>query len=88
MTLKAIIESSEHGRIEIDYSSMSSRELNRRIRNYQQKYGMSFSGFNRHFSCGSASPRELQDMLDWEDLVCEKLSRKKSLQRSTNFFLA
>lgn len=78
MTRKAVIESSEHGRIEIDYSAMTLPEIKERIRAYEKKYGQPLSAYNRQFNCGSASPQEMLDIMDWETLVQERADRRKT----------
>jgi hypothetical protein len=78
MTRKAIIESSERGRIEIDYSAMSMNDLEMRIQEYERKYGMPFSQFDREIGSDSGSPYEMQDLMDWDALVQERTSRKNT----------
>ncbi len=75
MSRKLIIESSEQGRSEIDYSSLSLREIDGRIKAYEKKYGASFARYNKQFSCSDASPREMTDIMDWEYLEQEKKER-------------
>jgi hypothetical protein len=75
MNRKSVIESSDQERIEIDYSSLPPREIGRRIRAYEKKYGMPFGRYNRQFNCSDASPLEMTDVMDWEYLVLEKKTR-------------
>ena len=71
MSRKLVIDD-EHGHREIEYSSLTPREINQRIRAYESKYGSSFSCYYKNFSCGDATPDEMTDIMDWELLVEEK----------------
>lgn len=75
MSKRLVIESSDQGGTEIDYSSLSLREIGRRVRAYETKYGMSFTPYNRQFSCDDATPSEMTDIMDWEYLVEERATR-------------
>lgn len=76
MSRKLVIDD-EHGHREIEYSSLSLREINQRIRTYETKYGVSFSRYYKGFSCSDATPDEMTDVMDWEFLVDEKALRIK-----------
>jgi hypothetical protein len=71
---KLIIETNGQ-RTEIDYGSLSLPEINKRIRSYERKYGMTFSKYNSGFSCDDARPDEMTDVMDWELLSEEKAQR-------------
>ena len=74
MIKKFVIE--EDGkRTEIDYSQLSTRDINSRIRGYERKYGSSFSRYFETFSCDDARGDEMTDVMDWEYLVAEKTRR-------------
>jgi hypothetical protein len=85
MSRRSVIESSESGREEIDYSSLTETEIARRVHAYQEKYGMTLAAWSRRFSCANATPRELLDLMDWECLVRERderaLARRPSQRR-------
>ena len=86
MKRKLVIDSSDEGRTEIHYYSLSLQEINSRIRAYEKKYGMRFSRFISTFSCDAASPDEMGDYMDWEILTEERADRpqlatKKTLSR-------
>ncbi len=75
MSRKLLIETSEKGPSVIDYASLGLREIDRRIRAYEKKYGMQFSSYNRQFDCDSALPWESGDLMDWESLMQERKAR-------------
>lgn len=77
MSKKLIIESSETGRQEIVYESLSIEEIEKRIAAYEKKYGMTYARYNKQFSCDDALPWEMGDLMDWENLVQERRSRRK-----------
>ena len=77
MSRKLVIDD-EHGHREIEYSSLTPREINQRIRAYESKYGSTFSRYYNTFSCGDARPDEITDIMDWELLVEEKALRLKT----------
>lgn len=78
MIKKFVIE--EDGkRTEINYSELSMREINSRIRVYEKKYGASFSKYFRTFSCDEAGPDDTTDVMDWEYLVAEKTERMRKV---------
>lgn len=71
MSRTSIFESSESGRSEVEYSSLPLRDIRRRIKSYEKKYGMPLSRYFRHFSCDEALPWEVADIMDWESLTQE-----------------
>ena len=56
MSRHSVIESSENGRTEIDYSAMPDAEVESRIHGYHEKYGMTLTVYSNRFSCGGATP--------------------------------
>ncbi len=60
---------------EVNYSSLSLKEIQRKIKNYEKKYG-SFSKFFRTYNCESSPPEEYLTLIDWECLLNEIKSRK------------
>ena len=82
MSITSSFESSETGRTEVVYSSLSAREIAKRIRSYEKKYGMALSRYSKQFSCDEALPWETSDLMDWESLVDEQERRSKKPPRS------
>jgi hypothetical protein len=78
MSRISVFESPETGRVVTDYSSLSLREIDKRIKVYQKKYGMPFTRYNRQFSCDEALPWETPDIMDWENLVEERAARQSA----------
>jgi len=63
------------GEREVDYSSLSSKEIEKKIKSYEKQYG-SFSKFLRSYDCESGSPEDYLTLIDWECLLNEIKSRK------------
>ena len=76
--VKSIRRSSERGIVITEYPSLTSAELDERIRAYERKYGMPYSRYNRQFDCATALPWATGDLMDWENLVNEKEYRRKA----------
>jgi len=81
MTRKLVIESSEDGRTEINYSSLDMREITGRIKTYEKRYGINFEKFLQSYNCDNASPQEITDYMDWKNLVAELADRDLSTGR-------
>jgi hypothetical protein len=81
MTRKLVIESSEDGRTEINYSSLDVREITGRIRTYEKRYGSNFEKFLQGYNCDNASPQEITDYMDWKNLIAELADRDLSTGR-------
>ena len=47
----------------IDYASLSEKEIARRIRSYEEKYGMPYARDNRQFDCDSVLSWEAGDLI-------------------------
>jgi len=75
MSRRSIVETSEDGRTEIDYSLLSGVEIDRRIHAHEERYGATLHDYSLSFSCDAASPHELNDIMDWERLVEERDER-------------
>ena len=84
MSRKLVIDD-EQGHREIEYSSLSLREINQRIRGYESKYGSSLSRFHKNHSCAETTPDEITDVMDWELLTKEKLLRTKTPNKEKSF---
>lgn len=63
------------GEREVDYSSLSSKEIEKKIKSYEKKYG-SFPKFLRSYDCESGSPEDYLTLIDWECLLNEQKNRK------------
>jgi len=63
------------GEREVDYSSLSLKEVQKRIKVYEKKYG-SYSRFLKSYDCESSPPEDYLILVDWECLVDELKSRK------------
>ena len=63
------------GEREVDYSSLSLREIQKRIKGYEKKHG-SFARFFRGYDCESSPPEDYLTLIDWECLLNEMKLRK------------
>ena len=72
---KLTIYSSDSGVTEISYSTMPDAEINRRIAEYEKRYGMPLEHYIRGFSCDNAGHQEVFDQMDWETLSEERYNR-------------
>ena len=63
------------GEREVDYSSLSLKEIEKRIKSFEKKYG-SYSKFLRNCNCESSAPEEYLTLIDWECLLNEIENRK------------
>jgi hypothetical protein len=63
------------GEREVDYSSLSIKEIQKRIKVYEKRYG-SYSRFLKGYDCESSPPEEYLTLADWECLVDELKSRR------------
>ncbi len=83
MSRRSIVETSEGGRTEIDYSSLPGVEIDIRIHAYEERYGATLRDDSLSFSCDAASPHELNDIMDWERLVEERGERAHKYRQKT-----
>jgi hypothetical protein len=60
---------------EVDYSVLSLKEIQKRLKSYEKKYG-SFSKFLKSYDCESSPPEEYLILIDWECLLNEFKGRK------------
>lgn len=74
---KLLIETSEEGRKIIDYAMLTDKDIDRKIRRYEKKYGMPYARCNKEFDCDSALPWESGDLIEWECLAEEREDRLK-----------
>jgi hypothetical protein len=63
------------GNREVDYSSLSVKEIQKRIKSYEKKFG-SFAKFFRSYDCESSVPEDYLTLIDWECLLNELKNRK------------
>lgn len=84
MIKRSVFESSDDGRSDITYSTLTLRQLDQRIKYYEQKYGMPFSRYKRQFSCDDALPWEVSDYMDWENLLQERNERQRTSKKLTS----
>ena len=84
MIKRSVFESSDDGRIEVTFSNLTMRQIDQRIKSYEQKYGMPFSRYKRQFSCDDALPWEVSDYMDWENLLQERTERQRASKKLTS----
>lgn len=63
------------GEREVDYSLLSVKEIQKRIKSYEKKFG-SFAKFFRSYDCESSPPDDYVILIDWECLINELKNRK------------
>jgi hypothetical protein len=63
------------GKREVDYSALSDKEIDKRIKAYEKKYG-SFPKFFRQYDCESSPAEDYVSLVDWECLLDEQKTRK------------
>ncbi len=63
------------GEREVDYSSLSLKEIQKRIKGYEKKHG-SFARFFKVYDCEDSPPEDYLTLIDWECLLNEQKSRK------------
>ena len=65
------------GNRELDYSTLSATDIEKKIKVYEKKYG-SFAKFLRQYDCESSPAEDYLILIDWECLLDEQKSRKRS----------
>ena len=65
------------GEKEVDYSSLSPKDIDKKIKAYEKQFG-SFARFLRHYDCESSPVEDYLILIDWECLLEEQKSRKRS----------
>jgi hypothetical protein len=60
---------------EVDYSALSLKEIQKKIKSYERKFG-SFTKFFRSYDCESSAPNDYLTLIDWECLLNELKTRK------------
>lgn len=65
------------GEKEVDYSAFSSKEIDKKIKTYEKKFG-SFAKFLRLYDCESSPAEDYLILIDWECLLDEQKTRKRT----------
>ena len=60
---------------EVDYSTFTVKEIQKRIKDYEKKFG-SLAKFLRGYDCESSPPEDYLTLIDWECLLNELKGRK------------
>ena len=60
---------------EVDYSALSLKEIQKRIKGYEKRYG-SFFRYLKSYDCESSPSEDYLTLIDWECLLNEFKSRK------------
>ena len=60
---------------EVDYSTFTVKEIHKRIKDYETKFG-SFAKFLRGYDCESSTPDDYLTLIDWECLLNELKGRR------------
>jgi len=63
------------GEREVDYSTLSPKEIQKKIKGYEKRYG-SFAKFFKSYDCESSPPEDYLTLIDWECLLDEQKGRK------------
>jgi hypothetical protein len=64
------------GEKEVDYSALSSKEIDKKIKAYEKRFG-SFGKFMRQYDCDSSPAEDYLILIDWQCLLEEQKSRKR-----------
>ncbi|MBI4522440.1 MAG: hypothetical protein HY695_01365 [Deltaproteobacteria bacterium] len=64
------------GEREVDYSSLSLKEIEKRIETYESRFG-SFTKMLKSYDCESSPPEDYLALIDWECLLHELKERKR-----------
>ena len=79
---RVVVISGTEGERRIDYSVLTSKEIDRRLRAYQRQHG-SLRKFLYNYDCESSPPEDSVTLIDWESLLAERKERKRSEGRPT-----
>lgn len=72
---RRLISTTDEGRIEIIYSKLSNSEIEKRIKDYERRYKMSYDTFFKNLDCDDATIEEIGDYMDWRNLEEELMDR-------------
>jgi hypothetical protein len=78
---RIVVISGTEGERRIDYSVLTSKEIDHRLRAYQRQHG-SFRKFLYSYDCESSPPEDSVALIDWESLLAERKERKRSAGKS------
>jgi hypothetical protein len=65
------------GQREVDYSALTLKEIQKKIKQYEKRFG-SFAKFMRQYDCESSPAEDYLTLIDWECLLEEQKSRRRS----------
>lgn len=65
------------GEREVDYSTLSLKEIQKRIKGYEKRYG-SLAKFLKSYDCESSPPDDYLTLIDWECLLNEQKNRRRT----------
>lgn len=65
------------GEKEIDYAGLSSKEIDKKIKAYEKRFG-SFAKVLRQYDCESSPAEDYLILIDWECLLDEQKTRKRT----------
>ena len=65
----------DEGEREVDYSSLSLKEIQKKIRAYEKRHG-SYARFLKTYDCESSPVEDYLTLIDWECLLNESGGRK------------
>ena len=74
---KIVAIKSTEGDKELDYSTLSPKEIDKRIKTYEKRFG-SFAKFLRQYDCESSPAEDYLTVIDWECLLEEQRNRKRA----------
>ena len=77
---RVVVISGTEGERRIDYSTLSPKEIDKRVRAYQGQYG-SFRKFLHGYDCESSPPEDYVTLIDWESLLAEQKARKRGTEK-------
>jgi hypothetical protein len=63
------------GEMEVDYSALALKEVQKRIKVYEKQYG-SYSRLLKNYDCESGTSEDYLVLIDWECLLAELKGRK------------
>jgi len=72
---RIVVISGTEGKRKIDYSTLSPKEIDQRVKAYQKQHG-SFRKFLQGYDCESSPPEDYVALIDWESLLAEQKARK------------
>ena len=65
------------GEKELDYSTLSHKEIEKNIKVYEKRFG-SLAKLRRQYDCESSPAEDYLTLLDWECLLDEQKNRKRT----------